>query len=85
MKVINGDLLTIDSKKYIVLETLSYDGKSYAFVNNVTDAEEISEDFYIFEVVGDSVILVKDGELSNILISKFEELLKEDIKNIINE
>ena len=85
MSVIKGDLLTIEGIKYITLETLSYEGNEYAFVNKVTENEEITEEYYIFKVNGDNVMIVVDDNLRNILIPKFEELLRKDIQDIINE
>ena len=85
MSVIKGDLLTIEGIKYITLETLSYEGNEYAFVNKVTENEEITEEYYIFKVNGDNIVIVVDDNLRNILIPKFEELLRKDIQDIINE
>ena len=85
MSVINGDLLSIGGERYIVLEVLSYNNKYYAFVNKISDAEEITEDFYVMEIINDEVMIVEDDNLRNLLIPKFEELLKKDIQEIINE
>ena len=85
MSVIKGDLLTIEGIKYITLETLSYEGNDYAFVNKVTVNEEITDEYYIFKVNGNNIVIVVDDNLRNILIPKFEELLRKDIQDIINE
>lgn len=85
MSVEIADLITVEGVKYITLETMNYEGKDYAFVNKVTDDEEITNEYYIFEVVGDGVVIISDYNLRNTLIPKFEELLKKDIEKIINE
>lgn len=85
MNIINGDLLTINNEKYLVLENLDYQNKKYALVNQVSKTEEITQDYYIFEIIGDSIIIVENDKLKNLLIPQFEELLKKDINKIINE
>ena len=85
MDVVIGDLLTIEGKKYITLEVLDYEGSNYVFTNLMTDDEETTEDFYIFRVINNEVEMVLEEKLKNILISKFQELLENDLKKIIDE
>lgn len=85
MDVVIGDLLTIEGKKYITLEVLDYEGSNYIFTNLMTDDEETTEDFYIFRVINDEVEMVLEEKLKNILIPKFQELLENDLKKIIDE
>lgn len=85
MDVVIGDLLTIEGKKYITLEVLDYEGSNYIFTNLMTDDEETTEDFYIFRVINNEVEMVLEEKLKNILISKFQELLENDLKKIIDE
>lgn len=85
MSVIKGDLLTVKGIKYITLGVLSYEGSDYAFVNRITENEDITDEYYIFKVLGDSVEVIIDDNLRNVLIPKFEELLKKEIQDIINE
>lgn len=85
MDVVIGDLLTIVGKKYITLEVLDYEGSNYVFTNLMTDDEETTEDFYIFRVINNEVEMVLEEKLKNILISKFQELLENDLKKIIDE
>lgn len=85
MSVSVGDLLTIEKEKYIVIEVLNFDNKNYAFVNKSVDGD-ITDDFYILEVFeDDSVRIVYEDELKKVLMPKFEELLKEDIKKLDKE
>ena len=85
MDVVIGDLLTIEGKKYITLEVLDYEGSNYIFTNLMTDDEETTEDFYIFRVINNEVEMVLEEKLKNILIPKFQELLENDLKKIIEE
>jgi len=77
-----GDLLTINSEKYVTLKTIMYKNYNYAFVNKITDDEQITNEYYIFEIYEDEVRMVIEEELKSKLIKKFEELIKKDIENI---
>ena len=78
-----GDLLTIEGKKYITLELLNYENNDYLFVNEMTDEEEVTEDFYIFKLFYDgSIRIVTEERLKQVLIPKFQELLKNDIRDL---
>ena len=82
MSVNVGDLLTIENEKYITIEVLNYENKNYAFVNKSIN-EDITNDFYIFEIFEDnSVRVVYEENLKDALIPKFEEKLKENIKGL---
>ena len=83
MDVAVGDLLTIEKKKYIVLEMLDYENNKYAFVNMMTDAEEATDEFYIFEVLESGINIVVDDGLREILLIKFQKLLQVDIAKIM--
>ena len=85
MNITKGDLLTINNNKYITLEILKYEGENYALVGEVTNEDKITDEFYIFKLINNNIEIVVDNNLKNILITKFEELLKDDIKNIANE
>lgn len=82
MSISNGDLLTIRDKKYIILSLLNYENKNYAFVNKIVN-NDITPDFYILEIYEDnSVKMVYEDEIKNILIPKFEIKLQEEIKKM---
>ena len=79
-----GDVFSFDGNEYIVLERLMYDDKNYLFVNKVI-GEEPTQEYYIYELLkDDEVEIVLDDNLRKFLLAKFEEMLKNDIKNIIN-
>ena len=81
------DLLTVEGEKYITLEVLNYEGKNYAFLNKLTEAEEVTKEYFIFEILGDGdeVLVLDDYDLRTKLIPMFENLIKKDIEDIINE
>lgn len=85
MDIVIGDLLTIEGEKYITLEKLTYENNDYIFVNKVIDENNLTEEFYIFKIVNNGIIIVESDNLRNILIPKFEELLKKDINKILEE
>lgn len=85
MDIVIGDLLTIEGEKYITLQKLTYENDDYIFVNKVIDENNLTEEFYIFKIVNNGIIIVESDNLRNILISKFEELLKKDINKILEE
>lgn len=85
MEITIGDLLTIEGKKYITLETLMYEGQKYAFVNEVTEEEECTQDYYIFKLEEEGIKIIIEENLKNILIPRFEQLLKKDINELLNE
>ena len=85
MNISIGDLLTVEGEKYITLEVLNYEGKNYLFVNKTID-EEATQEFYIFEVFeDDSIEVVIENNLKQILMTKFEEMLRKDIEDLLNE
>lgn len=86
MNILIGDLLTIEGKKYVVMEVLSYNNENYAFVNMMTNEEEATDKFFIFKIIDDDNIrFVVDEEVKKVLLPKFQEMLENDIKNLIQE
>lgn len=87
MSVKKMDLLTVEGVRYITLEVLSYEGKNYAFMNKLTEEEEVTKEYFIFEILdsGDEVMILDDYDLRMKLIPMFEDLIKKDIEDIINE
>lgn len=83
MDIVMGDLLTVEGKKYITLETLTYENDKYAFVNKVIDEETVSDEYYIFKILNNGVKMVINDELRNILIPKFQEKLKQNINELL--
>ena len=80
MNISVGDLLTVNEQKYMTLEVLKYENSQYAFVNKVTADEEVTDEFYIFEDLGDHVKIIEDDNLRKILLPMFEKMLVMDIK-----
>ena len=81
MELTAGILMTVEDKKYIILETITYENEKYAFTNEVKGEEELTEDYYIFKILGNEIKLITNEELLNTLLPKFQEKLKETIKN----
>ena len=83
MEIVVGDLITVEGVQYITLEKLTYEGNNYIFVNKDLNEEEVSDEFYIFEEKQDGVRMVVEDELRNKLLPKIEELLKKNIKDLL--
>jgi len=79
MELTSGILMTVEGKKYIILETIVYESEKYAFTNEVKEDEELTEDYYIFKILGNEVKLITNETLLNNLLPKFQEKLKETI------
>lgn len=85
MSVKRADVLNVGGVKYITLESLMYKDGEYVFVNKVDNNEEITEDFYIMRVDGDSAKIVTDENLAGILLPKFQQLLRSDLEKLNEE
>ena len=81
MDLTAGILMTVEDKKYIILETITYENEKYAFTNEVKGEEELTEDYYIFKLSGKEIKLITNEKLLNTLLPIFQEKLKETIKN----
>lgn len=85
MEIVFGDLLTVEGKKYMTLATLNHDGNKYAFVNKIIGEEEITNEYYIFKLLNDGIRVVLEEDLRNILIPKFQEILKQNINELLKD
>ena len=56
-------------------------------MNKLTEEEEVTKEYFIFEILdsGDEVMILDDYDLRMKLIPMFEDLIKKDIEDIINE
>lgn len=85
MKYIMGDLITVANEKYVVIEVLNYENNNYVFANKIFN-EDITDEFYILELKEDgTAIIIVEDELKNILMSKFEKILQNDIAELLGE
>ena len=48
----------------------------------MTNEEEVTQEFYIFEDLGGSIKILMDDNLRKILLPKFEKMLVKDIEKI---
>lgn len=83
MDLIKGDVISVNSNNYIVIETLNYNYDKYAFVNELNENDDIGDNYYIFKIENDSAIKLTDEEMINKLMTKFKDLINEDINDII--
>lgn len=85
MEIVVGDLITVEGVQYITLEKLTHEGNNYIFVNKVINEEELTDEFYIFKINGDNIRIIVEDDLRKTLLPKFEELLKKDINELLQE
>lgn len=77
-----GEYWTLSNgEKYIVSSIVKVDNNEYVYLLNTNNYQ----DFLIAEYQGDSIEEVEDPDLLENLISKFNEDLKENLGNIIDE
>jgi hypothetical protein len=79
------DLITKDNKKYITLDVIKYNNKKYAFVNEVTEEKETTENYFVFEANGLKTNTIIDIDLLNKLLPIFQKNLENEITNILKE
>ena len=62
MKLEVGDLITLNNgDKYITLDKITYNDKSYFFVNKVTsETKEPTEEFYVFTIKDDKFLKIEN-------------------------
>ena len=72
-EIVVGDLLTIENTKYIVIDKIKYVDEDYIFVNEVTDKEENTSNYYVMELIGNNVKIIKDKELLEKLLPVFSD------------
>ena len=82
MELTSGVVMTLGDKKYIILETIMHEDEKYAFTNELKGEEDLTENYYIFKIIGEEVLMMKEEELLNTLLPKFQEKLKEKIENL---
>ena len=79
MNLENGVIMTIDTNRYIIIDTIVHDNTKYLFTNEIKGEENLTEDYYIFRVNGEKVKIVKDEELISKLLPIFKEKMKATI------
>lgn len=83
MDLTNGTIITVKEKRYIIIETLMHNNKTYVFTNEIKGEEELTEDYYIFQLINNNVNLITNEEEINILLDKFQEKLKKTIEEFL--
>lgn len=85
MKLEVGDLITLNNgDKYITLDKITYNDKSYFFVNKVTsETKEPTEEFYVFTIKDDKLLKITNADFINELLPKFKSSLKGQIESLI--
>lgn len=81
MKIVLGNLLTINNEKYIVLDSILLNGQSYVFVNKLTPDENSTKEFYVFKVIGNTINIVKNKNILDDILPLFSK----NVQNLIDK
>ena len=82
MDLTSGTIITLKNNKYIILETLKHNNDDYAFTNEIKN-DDTTENYYIFKLLGNEVLLITDTTLINKLLPKFQNKLSKTLENIL--
>ena len=77
-----GTIITLKNSKYIILETLKHNNNDYAFTNEIKK-DDTTENYYIFQLLENEVLLITDTTLINNLLPKFQKKLAKTLENIL--
>lgn len=80
MIITNGDVLTINEEKYLVVETARYEEIDYLFANKLTLNEELSKEYYVMKKTETGVLLVTDEKVLEIILPVFQNKIQKDIE-----
>ena len=82
MDVSVGEVLLVDDGKYIVLDRVLFNNKTYIFVNKLDSEENPTDDLYAYEVIDDEISMVMDKKIFVFLLPKFEKNIEKMINNM---
>lgn len=84
MDISVGEVLVVEDRKYIVLDKVSFNNKTYIFVNKLDSEENPTNDLYAYEVIDDEISMVMDKKILDFLLPKFEKNIEKMINNTEN-
>lgn len=84
MDISVGEVLVVEDGKYIVLDKVSFNNKTYIFVNKLDSEENPTNDLYAYEVIDDEISMVMDKKILDFLLPKFEKNIEKMINNMEN-
>lgn len=82
MDISIGEVLVVEDRKYIVLDKVSFNNKTYIFVNKLDSEENPTNDLYAYEVIDDEISMVMDKKILDFLLPKFEKNIEKMINNM---
>lgn len=81
MEQLEGKIMILENKKYIIIATVMHDNIKYAFTNEVISEEELTEEYTIFKLTDKGAKVLVNETLINTLIPKFQK----KIRRLVNE
>ena len=74
-----------NNEEYVTMSVIKENDKEYAFANKLNDKEEPTDEYKIFTIVDDEIIIVEDNNLINRLLPIFQKEIEKDLKEILND
>ena len=81
----NGDVLTINNNKYLVLESARYEEVDYIFTNKLDKDENTSEEYFVMKKNNGGVLFVTDKKILDIILPVFSNKIQKDIEKYNEE
>lgn len=80
MIIEKGYIFNLETKEYIIVSTIKYNGVDYGFVNEINKKGAEEEKYHIIYIENGNLTFLNDVELANKLIPLFQEEIKKDLK-----
>lgn len=81
----NGDVLTINNNKYLVLESARYEEVDYIFTNKLDQDENTTEEYFVMKKNNGGVLFVTDKKILDIILPVFSNKIQKEIEKYNEE
>lgn len=81
----NGDVLTINNNKYLVLESARYEEVDYIFTNKLDQDENTTEEYFVMKKNNGGVLFVTDKKILDIILPVFSNKIQKEIEKFNEE
>lgn len=85
MNFIEGDLFEYENSNYITMAILNFDNDNYICATLLNENEMPTDLSAIFKVSNETLEIVTDQFLQNLLIPKFQKILQKEVDKILDE
>lgn len=77
----NGDILTINNKQYLVVESARYEDVDYIFANKLDNEEELTQEYVVMKKLENSVIIITDNKILDVILPVFSNKIQKVAEN----